>query len=361
MNITLPPYVTREEIFRRLPLIFPPGTPNRSYCIRELAASTIFAMLYIGAVEGAGVYLGPKHVYRMTHEHAVLHTDEDRLAYTGRISARNAKPEGHRWYADNTREPIRDETLREGLLVVGAVGALSNVDTTSGKPRYYLKQEFAALFDPALEGGALEATINSWRERHLSKSALDRIKLASFGMTGDRERVLVTFPNGETRSLPVGGSSEISKAVIEMFAPRFLRNPAVIWLSTSRDKVVTRDDQIAAAIGLNIAADKNLPDIILVDIGASDAPNLVVFVEVVATDGAINERRQNALYEITDRSGFDRKHVFFVTAYGDRESVGFKKTVQGLAWNSFAWFVSEPDKIVMFKDEMSFLSELRGG
>ena len=64
----LPPYNTRELILERLPEIFPIGTPNRSYCIRELAASTIFTMLYIGAVDGADVYLGPVHVYRMTHE-----------------------------------------------------------------------------------------------------------------------------------------------------------------------------------------------------------------------------------------------------------------------------------------------------
>jgi hypothetical protein len=62
----LPPYVTRELVAERLPLIFPEGTPNRIYCVRELSASTVFAALYIGAVEGSGVFLGPVHVYRMT-------------------------------------------------------------------------------------------------------------------------------------------------------------------------------------------------------------------------------------------------------------------------------------------------------
>jgi len=75
----LPPYTTRELILERLPDIFPEGTSNRNYLIRELSASTIFAMLYIGAVKGNDVHLGPVHVYRMTHEQAALTADADRM------------------------------------------------------------------------------------------------------------------------------------------------------------------------------------------------------------------------------------------------------------------------------------------
>ena len=75
----LPPYATRDLIEERLPHIFPEGVPNRSYCIRQLSASTVFAMLHIGAVEGAGRYLGPVHVYRMTDEQASRNDDASRL------------------------------------------------------------------------------------------------------------------------------------------------------------------------------------------------------------------------------------------------------------------------------------------
>jgi hypothetical protein len=60
----------RDSIHKRLCLIFPEGTPHRSYCTRELAASTVFAALYVGAVEGEEVFFGPKHVYRMTDKQA---------------------------------------------------------------------------------------------------------------------------------------------------------------------------------------------------------------------------------------------------------------------------------------------------
>jgi len=54
--------------------------------------------------------------------------------------------------------------------------------------------------------------------------------------------------------------------------------------------------------------------------------------------------------------------VAFVTAYLDRGKQAFKKTVPQLAWNSFAWFASEPDHIVVLRegavDQTARLSEL---
>jgi len=35
-----------------------------------------------------------------------------------------------------------------------------------------------------------------------------------------------------------------------------------------------------------------------------------------------------------------------VTAYRDRDHPAFRKTMSSLAWNSFAWFLSEPDHVI---------------
>lgn len=40
------------------------------------------------------------------------------------------------------------------------------------------------------------------------------------------------------------------------------------------------------------------------------------------------------------------EHVAFVTAYLDRSGSPFKKSVDALAWGSYAWFVSEPDGLI---------------
>lgn len=344
----LPPLPPLETIAERLSLVFPEGTSNRSYCIRDLAAKTVFSMLYIGAVEGSGYYLGPIHVYRMTNEQASRIGDEDRKAYRDNIRKKNFRVPGLRWYADNTREPIRDETLRDGLVNIGAVFVRDDLPTTSSRPRYAMKELFAGLFDPALKGDELTNAIQDFQTTHLSKSAQTRLSIIRFGAVGSADGVLVTFPSRETRMLAPGPSSLIARAVVEEFAPLYLERPAVLWLSESGKKVAIRDDQLANQIGISIKADRNLPDLILADIGSSEP--LIVFVEVVATDGAVTKRRKGDLLKLTDEAGFPRRQVAFMTAYKDRESQGYRKTSQALAWGSFAWFLSEPQNILHMRD-----------
>src|SRR5262249_26214132 len=88
--------------------------------------------------------------------------------------------------------PIRDETLREGLVAVGAGLRREDLPTTSASPRYALKAEFSELFEPALEGTKLENAISrlsgeafnkkrsrpyldhkGWRAEELSRNACD--------------------------------------------------------------------------------------------------------------------------------------------------------------------------------------------
>lgn len=55
----LPDLLPVPEIQERLRVIFPQGTPNRNYVTREIAAKTIFVLLYIGAIDGAESWLRP--------------------------------------------------------------------------------------------------------------------------------------------------------------------------------------------------------------------------------------------------------------------------------------------------------------
>jgi hypothetical protein len=142
-----------------------------------------------------------------------------------------------------------------------------------------------------------------------------------------------------------GPSSVLSKAVIEEFATRFLESPGVIWLSESRNQVVARDDQLALEIGLAIEPDRHLPDLILVDVGPSEP--LLVFVEIVATSGSMNESRRNALLAMATDADFREEQVAFVTAFSDRDAPAFKGSASELAWRSFVWFASEPEHVMV--------------
>lgn len=344
----LPPVLPVSQIHERLQIIFPESTPHRNNCVWEIAAKTVFVMIYIGAVEGSQTWIRPDQVTRMTDEQASITDQSSRLQWQ-KESLKSSRGEiPGRWYAVNTRESIRDDTLRGGLISNGAVCERSGLPTTSPAPRYALKEGFVDLFDPNLIDEALLNAMSQWRAKNLSPEALARIAIRRKGVVAAaKEGLLVTFPNGETRRMASGPSSVISKAVIEEFATRYLIDPGVIFLSESANKIVSRDDELAKLIGLNIESDRNLPDIILVDLGPSDP--LLVFVEVVATDGPVSQKRKEALLILAENAGFSTKNVVFITAYLDRSEPAFKKTVDDLAWGSFAWFMAEPDKIMILR------------
>lgn len=339
-------------IQNRLKIIFPAGTEHRNYLIRELAAKTIFVCLYVGAVKGNNHYIRPNQVCRMTDIQAALDNNEAREEWYHASLKPKFTPQNTPWFADNTREPIRDETIGEGLLPVRAMIERHDLPTTSPMPRYCLEHEFANLFDPDLPEDQFNDLVIQWRNTHLSKAALSRQALVARGALKSTNSVQIEFPNKESRTLASGLSSDISKAVIEDFAIRFLKQPHVLWLSESGNKVVARDENLAESLGIVIDPSKALPDIILVDLG--DDPGgtdlLVLFIEVVASDGPINRMRKEALSEIAKDAGFEEEHLAFLTAFNDRSITQFKKAISEIAWGSYIWFVSEPDHIIEMHD-----------
>jgi uncharacterized protein involved in copper resistance len=63
--------------------------------------------------------------------------------------------------------------------------------------------------------------------------------------------------------------------------------------------------------------------------------------------------------KLTEEAGFSADHVAFVTAYLDRSESAFKKTVDQLAWGSFAWFASEPDHLIrLYKGQSETVKKL---
>ncbi len=344
----LPVVPALQTIRDRLPLIFPDGTEHRQYIIREMAARTIYVMFYVGAVDGTDVWLRPSQVTDMTDEQSSKVDIESRKQWTAlSLSSKKIRPY-NTWYAVNSREPIRDETIRTGLIPCSAVVERPGIPTTSSKPKYALNSDFAQLFSPIITDAELVDAISNWQKKYLNKAALSRVKLLKSGMNIAADALTVTFPNGEKRVLAPGPSSVITKSVIEVFAPRFLKNPAVLWLSESGNKVVARDEQLSNAIGFKIDVSKALPDIILVDLGEDDTgiDLLIVFTEVVATDGPINRERKLALNALAAEAGFNDSQIAFLTAFSDRSAAPFKKAVSELAWGSYAWFTSEPDFLI---------------
>lgn len=234
---------------------------------------------------------------------------------------------------------------------VGAVVERPGLPVTSAKPRYAIARDFAQLLRELADGaGEPLALIAAWQAAHLTAPALNRINLLRRGTvfsTGSK-RVRVTFPNAETRLMLPGPSTVITKAFVEDFAKRYLQEPGVIFLSESGDKVIARDDDLATSMGLRLDYSRSLPDLILADIRPEASK--VVFAEIVATDGAITAQRKATLLRVATDAGLSPEHVYFVSAFADRSAPAFRKLVSELAWGTFDWFCSEPEKLLAFRE-----------
>ncbi|HET8996700.1 MAG TPA: BsuBI/PstI family type II restriction endonuclease, partial [Acetobacteraceae bacterium] len=295
--MSLPALLPWQAIRSRLQVVFPEGTPDRHFLIREASARTVFVALYIGAVQGLDRWLAPRHVVRMSDAQAALSDDASRLAYHAAMNGARAPVPVERWYADNTREPLRDEVIRQGLVPVNAIIERGGLPTTSPLGRYALQAEFAALFDPALDDLGFEQAAVAWRACNLSPAALARAALVRSSASTATGNISVQFPNGPAIVLPPGPSQQITKAVVEIFAPAFLVDPRVAWVSDSASKRPFRDAPLEHALQIALDAAELLPDIVLVDLAPPGRPGgvLIVFVEVVASDGPVTEQRRRAL------------------------------------------------------------------
>ncbi len=330
-----------QEIQRRLHIIFPEGISDRNFLVREMAARTVFVMLYVDAIEDQDIWIGPKQITRMTDAVACKQGDSERVAYFAGTKKRGYKPEGEPWYQDNTREPIRDETLRQGFIEKGAVVVRQGLATTSSLGRYALRKSFAKLF--LIDRDLFENAANAWSEHYLSPAELARTRIMNARQSDD-ESVEVQLPGGGARVLSAGASSALAKAVVEEFATRHLITPAVLWISESSTKVILEDDELMKSIGLTIDQQTLLPDIVLADLGRENI--LIVFVEVVATDGPITEARKGELRSLAKNAGYPEENIAFVSAFEHRNSGPLKKRFSGIAVDTLIWCMAEPDLLI---------------
>lgn len=332
-----------EEIQERLKVIFPREIDINGYITREMGAKTVFTLLYGFCVNGEE-WIRPATITCMTDEQAIKQHPEGRRNWLKLSQSKDAPRDvPGRWYKPNTREPIRDETLRE-MVRLNAVLERPGLPTTSPLPKYSLQAQFAELFNLELKEEALAEAIEQWQAENLSAVALARVALSKRLVAYSSGGVLIQLPNGETRKLAAGPSNELAKAVVEDFTKRFMKDPAVVLISESAKKLVMKDDDICQAIGFDVNVSTVLPDLILAELGESRP--IIVFVECVATDGPVNDRRKTELIELAQSAGYGEQDCAYVTVFKDRSDAASRKLVPSIAWGTFLWYASEPDNII---------------
>lgn len=347
--MSLPKVPCIELISERLLLIFPEGTENRHYITNDLAVKSVFVMFYAGAVEGLERWIRPSQITDMCDEQASKSSEQDRRIWMNHsLSSRYERP-ANPWYGLKQRGPLREETIRNGFMAAGAVIERPGLPTITPLPKYAMEENFAELFDETLVEEELDIAILAWQEANLNPDALHRIRLVGANAAASKGGMITAeLPTAGAIMLDAGPSGMIGKSIFEKFAPRFLKNPAVLWFSQSKGKV---GKELAKQLGIKLSARWSLPDVILVDLGSEEDGSDVrfVFIEIVTKDTAINSLRKKYLTSIAPDANINPDNIMFVSAFQDRSMPAFKNAIAQLAWGTHAWFCSEPNNVIDFQ------------
>ncbi len=301
-------------------------------------------VIYGGFIEEHGRCLRPSHVYFFTEDQSQKTTDAERQHWLSLANKSGFRPEGQRWYADTSRESIRDDLMRHQLFRFGIMQKLPGYAITASTPVNFLSANFAALFDPVLSGADLISMIKRWQEQNLDQATLQRMALRAQGIQAKDGDMLIDMPDETRIRISPGPSSIIVKGLIEDFAKHHMQKPAVLWLSASDRKAYPQFIELSASVGLRFDLSAELPDLILAEMGDSVR---FLLCEVVATDGAINCARKEALLGLVQSSNIPKSAVHFLSAFEDREAGAFRKNFSKLAVDSLVWFRTEPDLLMI--------------
>lgn len=236
-------------------------------------------------------------------------------------------------YKPNSRETFRKETIHQ--FVEGAICERNTDDenraTNSPNYSYKVTNETLELIQ-SFDTNFWEIKLQSYLEQH--NQLVEKY-------AQKREMVLVPVKiNGEELTFSPGKHSQLQKAIIELFAPRFAPNSEVLYVGDTADKDLVKKTDKLLALGLRITDNDKLPDVVLY----CEEKNWLYFVEAVTSVGPVSVKR---ISEIKDMLENCNCGLIFVTAFLDMSSKnGFKKFIEEIAWETEVWFANNPDHMI---------------
>lgn len=238
-------------------------------------------------------------------------------------------------YAPNSRETIRRQTMHQ---FVAAGLALYNPDDPArpvNSPRAVYQLSPAALELVQTFGSA------EWPEALASFRAAQGTLAQRYAVEREQARVPLQLAE-HTLSLSPGAHSELTRAVLDAFGPRFAPGAKVVYVGDTEEKWAYFDRELMAALGVHLDQHDKMPDLILFDA----ARQWLLLVECVTSHGPISAQRHAHLAQRFEPSGLG---LVFVTAFPNRAM--FARYVSEIAWESEVWIAEAPNHLIHFDGE----------
>lgn len=239
-------------------------------------------------------------------------------------------------WAPNTRETVRRQTMHQ---FVDAGLVLYNPDD----PKRAVNSPHA-VYQIAPEALALVQTYGTraWGE-NVDAYLLKYPALAErYAMKRAMHQIAATLSGGKQLTLTPGEHSELIKAIIEEFAPRFAPGARVAYAGDTGQKFAHYDADTFAALGISLDSHGKMPDVVIYDAKR----NWLLLVESVTSHGPVDGKRHAELATLFARSS---AALVYVTAFPTRQVMS--RFLPDIAWETEVWVADAPDHLIHFNGD----------
>jgi hypothetical protein len=239
-------------------------------------------------------------------------------------------------YAPNSRETFRRQTMHQ---FVDAGIALYNPD----KPDRSVNSPNAVYqIAPAALTLLRSFGTGKWRDNLTTYLTQNKSLAEKYAMVRKQKLIPVQIAPGKKIKLSPGEHSELIRAIIEEFAPRFAPGSVLVYAGDTGDKWGYFDVVLLAKLGVNVDAHGKMPDVVLHFV----KKKWLLLVESVTSHGPVDGKRHAELAKLFAGS---TAGLVYVTAFQNRSIMG--KYLGEIAWETEVWVADAPSHLIHFNGE----------
>jgi len=239
-------------------------------------------------------------------------------------------------YAPNTRETVRRQTMHQ---FVDSGIALYNPDDPErpvNSPKAVYQIEPAAL--TLLRSFGTPA----WHD-NLTAYFSKRVPLAAvYAQERQQNRIPLQISENKKITLSPGDHSELIRAIIEGFAPRFAPGSILVYVGDTGDKWAYFDAALLTDLDVKIDSHGKMPDVVLYYV----EKNWLLLIESVTSHGPVDGKRHAELAKLFSSA---KTGQVYVTAFPDRATMG--RYLNEIAWETEVWVADNPSHMIHFNGE----------
>lgn len=236
-------------------------------------------------------------------------------------------------YKPNTRETIRRQTMHQ-FIEAGLV--MYNPDLPS---RPVNSPHAVYQISPAALVLLREFGTRRWHTELAAFNAAQPSLAKQYAQERDMARIPIRFKIGDEIQMSPGAHSELIKAILEEFAPRFVPDCEPLYVGDTGAKQAYFKRERAAELGIQVGDHGKMPDVILY----YPVKNWLILVESVTSHGPVDGKRHRELETLFASASAG---LVYVTAFPSRKVMA--KYVSNISWETEVWCAEAPTHLIHF-------------